>query len=75
MTKSKINQAVDNSLSKGWLMSKKIREGYSGFFFYRDANYEYRTVYDRDTLRKLIVQGFDLEGNPGLLALNILLKL
>jgi len=72
---SKIEQAVNKSLSKGWKMSKKISESYSGFFVYKPATYDNRIVYDRKSLWKLTNEGFNLDENTGDLALNILIKL
>jgi hypothetical protein len=69
---TKIKQAFDESLSSGWKMFKKISEGYSSFFFYKPATYDIRTVYDRKSLNKLINEGFSLDQDAGILALNIL---
>jgi len=69
--KIKISQVVDDSLAKGWKMSKKISSG--GFF--TNPTYDHRTVYNRDALWKLTNEGFLLDEDTGSLSLNILLKL
>ncbi len=66
-----LKKQINLSLSKGWKMSKLVHSG--GLF--SDATYDYRTVCDREQLSKLAKEGFSLEDNPGLIALNILLEL
>lgn len=67
----KINDAVDKSISRGWKMSKRLSSG--GFL--SNPTYDIRTVYDRERLYQLNDEGFVLEDDAGLLAMNILLSL
>lgn len=56
-------------------MSKQISPGSSGFFSYTPPTYDTRKVYNAKDLQKLNSEGFSLDNNAGLLALNILLSL
>lgn len=71
MKDSKIRKAIQESLDKGWEMSKLLNAG--GLFSH--ATYDHRTVYTIEDLYRLNDKGFGLKENTGLLALNILLKL
>ena len=71
---SQIRKAVDASLSNGWKLRKLLKAESSGFFGYRAATYDVRTVYDRKALNSLVAEGFSLSMDAGLLALNILIS-
>ena len=64
-----IRQLVDESIARGWKMRKQISSG--GLFSY--STYDNRLVYSRMELFNLVREGFELNENSGLLALNILL--
>ena len=67
----KIIRLVNESLSRGWKMDKKISSG--GLF--SDDTYDTRTVYTREELLKLSKEGFLLVDDAGIIALNILLRI
>lgn len=65
-----IKKLLDESLEKGWEMTKIISAG--GLF--SEPTYDNRIAYDRKQLVGLIENGFSLTESPGLIALNILMK-
>jgi hypothetical protein len=69
------SKLVDKSLEEGWKMRKLIQSSSYGFFHNQSAVYDERTVYNRKDLEKLVNEGFFLDMDAGLLALNILLKI
>ena len=71
LCKNTIEKVVDESLAKGWKMSKEI--GSASFF--TSVIYDSRIAYDRKSLWRLTEEGFFLDEEVGKLALNILLKL
>lgn len=69
-----IHQLFDESLAQGWKMTKKISSGSSGFFSYTPSTYDNRTVYNRSDLDKLSKEGFLIDQDIGVIAINILLR-
>ncbi len=68
--RGKLTELVEESLKGGWKMIKKIHS--AGLF--SEATYDERTVYSRNELNELIKEGFFLDQDAGITALNILLK-
>lgn len=71
-TKKVIRELFDDYLKKNGLrMSKKISAG-GGFLFYSSPVFDYRTVYNRQDLEKLNVEGFLADESLGLFIFNMI---
>lgn len=66
---------LDESLAKGWKMSKKLSSASYGLFNYSDATYDRRTVYSREDVSRLSFEGFVLDEDTGHIAFSILWSL
>jgi len=80
INKAKVNpvrQNLENEIARrGIKMVKLISEGSSGFFYYKPATYDKRTVYSREQLYKLSNEGFLVDDNHvEFLILDAILKL
>jgi len=61
--------------NRGLEMSKLISESVSGFFYYKPATYDRRTVYSKEDLYKLTKEGFLIDSDFTCLLLDAILKL
>lgn len=73
--KDKLNDAIEDSVSKGWTFSKLVKPSHIGLFSYTPAHYEYQEATTLEKVYELVSEGWSLDQNSGDIALNIVLKM